>query len=286
MLIFKEIEALKKEIKKSKQSGKRIGFVPTMGNLHEGHLSLLRKCADENDVSIVSIYVNPTQFGPKEDLDKYPRTLEMDLELAKGAGADLVFLPDNSIMYRENFSTYVTEEKISKPMCGKRRPDHFRGVATVVAKLFNIVEPDTAYFGQKDAQQALLIKKMASDLNFNIKIEVLPTVREKNGLAMSSRNNYLTSDEREKASIIYKALLEAEKAFKNGEKNASKLKDLVKNIVSKEKMLKIDYIDIRSTEDLEPLEKIDRESLLAVSASIRDVHLIDNVVLSKVKSYE
>jgi len=279
MKTYKEISKFRKEIKSLKSSEKSIGFVPTMGNLHEGHLSLLRKSSKDNDISVLSIYINPTQFGPKEDFENYPQTLDKDLGLAKETGCKLIFLPDNNIMYPDGFSTYVDEEKISKPLCGAKRPGHFRGVTTVVAKLFNIVDPDISYFGQKDAQQALVIKKVAADLNFRTKIKVLPTVREKNGLAMSSRNNYLEAQDREKASIIYKSLMSAQKAFQEGEKQGSKIAQIIREALSTEPEIKIDYLDLRSNNNLEAVKEINLETLIAIGVTFKGVHLIDNIVL-------
>jgi pantoate--beta-alanine ligase len=280
MKVFAEIQPLRSEIKKLKKSGKTIGFVPTMGNLHEGHISLLSTCRKENDITILSVYVNPTQFGKGEDLDKYPRTLKQDLEMAKEAGCDLVFTPSDSIMYPEGFSTYVTEEKLSLPLEGKKRPGHFKGVLTVVTKLFNIISPDKGYFGQKDAQQALLIQKLIKEFDFDTEIKILPTVREPNGLAMSSRNNYLSIEDREKASIIYKCLTLAKDAFDKGEKDQEKLLDIVRKEIGKNPEMTIDYAEIRSLKDLEAVKKVE-EALLAISVNFAGVHLIDNIILSR-----
>lgn len=197
----------------ARKAGRSIGFVPTMGYLHEGHFSLMRTARAENDVVVVSIFVNPAQFGPGEDFQKYPRNLDWDSPMAEEAGTDILFCPSVEDMYPEGFSTYVEEIKLSKHLCGLSRPTHFRGVATVVLKLFNIVLPDIAYFGQKDAQQALIIKRMARDLNLLVKIKVLPIVRENDGLAMSSRNSYLSPEQRREATILYKALMEARRSL-------------------------------------------------------------------------
>jgi pantoate--beta-alanine ligase len=280
MKVYSGIAPLKAEISKSRKSGKSIGFVPTMGNLHEGHISLLKACKKGNDISILSIYVNPTQFGKNEDLGKYPRTLKEDLAMAKEVGVDIVFTPTDQIIYPEGFSTYVTEERLSIPMEGKKRPGHFKGVLTVVAKLFNIIEPDRVYFGEKDAQQAILIRKMINDLNFDAEIKVLPTVRESNGLAMSSRNNYLSIKDREKASVIYKSLTLAKDAFDKGEKDQEKLLDIVRKEISKNPNMSIDYAEIRSLKDLEAVNKVE-EALLAISVNFAGVHLIDNIILSR-----
>jgi len=211
MIINKTIKGIRKFVKKIKKENRTIGFVPTMGSLHEGHLSLIRKAKKLTDIVIVSIFVNPTQFGTGEDYGKYPRDLKGDKIKAKKAGADVIFNPTISAMYPSNYCTYVEVERLTLPLCGAHRPGHFKGVTTVVSKLFNIIQPDIAFFGQKDAQQAIIIKRMTKDLNWDIKIKILPTIREKNGLAMSSRNKYLSKKEREKASIIYKSLKKAKK---------------------------------------------------------------------------
>ena len=279
MKVFYKIAPFRKELAQLRKMGKRIGFVPTMGNLHDGHLSLIKKCSKENDVCVLSIYVNPTQFGPNEDMAKYPRTLEDDLNFAKKAGCKIIFTPSDRTMYPDGFSTYVIEERISQSMEGKKRPSHFRGVLTIVTKLFNIVQPDCAYFGQKDAQQAILIKKLVDDLNINIAIKVLPIIRETSGLAMSSRNNYLTTKERKRAGIINKALTSALEIFQRGEKDASKIKRIVESVLKKEPSISIDYVELRSIYNLENIDLIKNEALLAVSVSLKGIHLIDNIIL-------
>ncbi len=213
MKVYKSISSLIKKVREVKKQGYKIGLVPTMGFLHEGHMSLIRKARKDTDYVIVSIFVNPAQFGPKEDFKRYPRAIKRDLMLCEKEGADIIFTPEAKEMYPKDYATYVSVEKITDKLCGASRPGHFRGVSTVVAKLFNITMPDVAYFGQKDAQQAIIIKRMADDLNMSVEIKVMPVVREKDGLAMSSRNVYLNRKERGRAQSIYKSLKSAKKLF-------------------------------------------------------------------------
>lgn len=283
MKVFSEIPSFKNAIKELRSKGKTIGFVPTMGNLHEGHLSLIRQSVKECDFTVLSIYVNPEQFNNPDDLKKYPRTLERDLELARKEKCDLAFTPSDKLMYPEGYSTYVIEEKLSLPMEGAFRPGHFRGVLTIVNKLFNIVGPDRAFFGQKDAQQAVLIKKMVRDLNLPIDIRVCPIVREKNGLAMSSRNSHLSKDERDRASIIYRSLQAAEELFEKGTVSAEKIKEAVMAQLQERGDIEINYIDLRSCSDLKSINRIEEDCLVAIGANLKGVHLIDNTVI-KVKS--
>jgi len=259
------------------KSGKGIGFVPTMGYLHEGHLSLIRKARKEADVVIISIFVNPAQFSPEEDLKKYPRDFEGDERLARSCGVDAIFYPEAKDIYPEDYRTYVNVEELTKALCGASRPGHFRGVTTVVAKLFNIVQPDSAYFGQKDAQQAILIKQMVKDLNMPVKIKVLPIVREKDGLAMSSRNAYLKAQERKDALILYQSLLKARELIKKGEKNASKIKAAMRKMIVEKKTTKIDYISIISAENLKDVKSTGPGTLIAVAVKIGRARLIDNI---------
>ncbi|MBN1404947.1 MAG: pantoate--beta-alanine ligase, partial [Candidatus Omnitrophica bacterium] len=219
MQLVKNIDLLKKQIRKIKLSKKTIGFVPTMGYLHDGHLSLIKQASKECDIVVVSIFVNPTQFGPNEDLSRYPRDLKRDLNLLRKENTDIVFIPNTAIMYPDGFKTYVNVEGLGEVLCGVSRPSHFKGVATVVAKLFNLVEPDAAYFGQKDAQQAIIINKMVEDLNMNVNVKVLPIVREKDGLAISSRNIYLNPKNRSNAVILYKSLKCAKQVINKGVRN-------------------------------------------------------------------
>ncbi len=259
---------------------KSIGFVPTMGALHEGHLSLVRTCREENDVSVVSIYVNPRQFGPSEDLSEYPRDLEGDEEKLKKEQADILFLPDNSLMYPEGFATHVEVEGLSRKLCGAFRPGHFRGVATVVAKLFNITIPTRAYFGQKDFQQALIIKRLVRDLNMGVDAIMCPTVRETDGLAMSSRNRYLGSEERSAATVIYRSLLRASGAVKSGIINVGRLKEIMQDMLRTEPFVsEVQYSSAFDPESLVELEQIEGEALLAVALRIGGTRLIDNILV-------
>ena len=258
-----------------------VGFVPTMGYLHEGHMSLVKRARAENRTVIASIYVNPTQFGPNEDLAKYPRNLERDLEMLDKEGADAVFFPEDKDMYPAGYDTWVTVENLTKPLEGNVRPTHFRGVTTIVTKLFNIVRPTNAYFGQKDAQQALVIKKMAADLNMNLKVIVCPTVREADGLAMSSRNVYLSTEQRQTAPVLYKSLQLAKELFTNGEKNAEVILGQMTALIQKEPLGKIDYISISDTETLAPLKTIKKAALVSMAVKFGNTRLIDNVILER-----
>ena len=244
MDIIYKIENAKKQIKTWKNEGHTIGFVPTMGYLHEGHQSLIQKSADENQKTVVSIFVNPTQFAPSEDFVSYPRDLRADTELCEKSGVDLIFHPSADEMYTCDFCTFVDMSKLTNELCGKSRPSHFSGVCTVVNKLFNIISPDKAYFGQKDAQQLAVIKKMALDLNINTEVIGCPIIREADGLAKSSRNIYLSPAERKAALILSKAIFEGERLVKNGEKSAKELISKIKAIIQTEPLAKIDYIEV------------------------------------------
>ncbi|MDP8230888.1 MAG: pantoate--beta-alanine ligase [Candidatus Gorgyraea atricola] len=257
-----------------------IGLVPTMGFLHGGHLSLIRRARKDTDRVVVSIFVNPTQFGPKEDLKKYPRDLNRDLRLCRKEGVDIVFIPTARTIYANGFSTYVNVGNIAGTLCGASRPGHFKGVATVVAKLFNIVQPDIAYFGQKDAQQAIVIKKMVEDLNIPIKIKVMPIVREKDGLAMSSRNLYLSPQERREALSLYKSLKLAKTLYRKGERDSRNIIKMIQKEILKESNAKIDYVSIVDTKNLKPLDRISNKALVAVAAKIGKTRLIDNAILN------
>ena len=268
-----EIRALRQKI-----SG-TVGFVPTMGYLHEGHLALVKQARIENSVAIVSIYVNPAQFGPREDFGAYPRELNRDLELLRGEGVDIVFVPSDDEMYPPEFSSWVDVEKVTERLEGASRPGHFRGVATVVAKLFNIVQPTKAYFGQKDAQQVVVIKRMVADLNMGIEIVVVPTVRESDGLAMSSRNIYLGPREREAATILFEALTLARRLWQGGEKDAGKMRRQMTSLIQKEPLAQIDYVSVADAETLEELNLIDRPALASLAVRIGKTRLIDNILL-------
>jgi len=262
-----------------KKSGQTIGFIPTMGALHHGHLSLIRKARQENDLVAVSIFVNPRQFGPREDLKKYPRPRAEDLALCRKSAVDLVFNPDKSGLYPQNFKTNVYVEELSQLLCGLSRPEHFRGVTTVVAKLFNLIQPDSAYFGQKDAQQAVIIKRMAEDLNFPVKIKVLPIVRENDGLAMSSRNIYLNKNQRQDALVLNKALGLARLLIAGGQKDSAKIMAKMRVLIGKKKTAKIDYLAIVDMIDLKPVKKIRKHCLVALAVKIGKTRLIDNIII-------
>ncbi len=261
-----------------KKLGKTIGLVPTMGYLHSGHISLIERAKKDCDTVVVSIYVNPTQFGPEEDYKRYPRDLERDKKLAKAAGADVLFTPSNKEIYPDGYSTYVRVEKLSEKLCGVSRPTHFRGVTTVVAKLFNIIKPDKSYFGWKDAQQLIIIKKMVEDLNLNVKVVGLPTLREKDGLAISSRNKYLSKEEREIAPILYQALQKAKKIVSSGERNVEKVLRELKKIIE-EKKIKIDYLKAVNLSDFADVKRIEKNTLIAVAAWVGQTRLIDNMLI-------
>jgi pantoate--beta-alanine ligase len=256
-----------------------VGLVPTMGFLHEGHISLVKQALTECASVVVSIFVNPTQFGPSEDLEKYPRDLAHDLGLLEAAGANLVWTPTPQVMYPPGYQTWVTVEGLTRPLEGEIRPGHFRGVTTVVAKLFNAVGPDKAYFGQKDAQQAAVIRRMTRDLDFPIEIVVCPTVREPDGLAMSSRNSYLNQEERQAAAVLYRSLSAAKTAYDHGERVAEKLRSLVREQVANEPLAHLQYVSCADYDTLEELEKVDGRALLSMAAQLGKTRLIDNFVI-------
>jgi len=256
-----------------------VGLVPTMGYLHEGHLALVRRARSENETVVVSIFVNPTQFGAGEDFQTYPRDPERDLTLLQGEEADVVFMPPAEEMYPAHFSTWVDVQQITERLEGAFRPGHFRGVATVVAKLFNIVEPTRAYFGQKDAQQLIVMKRMVSDLNMNLELVAVPTVREPDGLAMSSRNTYLSPKERHAALVLWQALNLASQLWSEGERNAGKIRQKMKALIDCEPLAQIDYISVADAESLEELGEIDRPALVSLAVRVGKTRLIDNIVL-------
>ena len=283
MKLVKTVAELQKIVKETKKAGKSIGLVPTMGALHEGHASLIKAAHAENDFTIVSDFVNPTQFGPTEDLDAYPRTLDHDCKLAEEMGADVLFAPSPNEMYPSRDMTWVeVTGDITKVLCGRTRPIHFRGVATVVSKLFNLAQPDKAYFGQKDAQQAQVLKRMVKDLFFPLEIRVMPIVREADGLAKSSRNVYLNKAERSAAVILSKSLAKAKAAFEAGERDSAKLIALVTEMIQTEPLSNIDYVEMYQLPDLTPAEKtVTTDHLLAVAVKFGTTRLIDNVILQK-----
>ena len=276
MEIIKKIDQLREILDPYKRQGKSIGLVPTMGFLHAGHASLIKKAVEENDIVVVSDFVNPIQFGPNEDLAAYPRDIEADSKLCEEIGADFIFYPDADEMY-QNKKTFVDIEGLSDNLCGAKRAGHFRGVCTVCTKLFNIVGPDRAYFGQKDAQQLAIIKKMVFDLNMPIEIVPCPIVREEDGLAMSSRNTYLSSDERKAALCLSKAIFEGEKMAKEGS-DLSQVLDRMNEIISGEKLAKIDYISAVDLENLEYVDTFNQDTLVAIAVFIGKTRLIDNFI--------
>jgi len=259
--------------------GKTIGLVPTMGAFHEGHLSLMRQARLDNDVVVTSIFVNPTQFGPNEDYEAYPRDLESDSKMASDVGVDIIFAPTARDMYPKGYATFVNVEGITEKMCGAKRPGHFRGVTTVVSKLFNIVSPHLAYFGQKDAQQCAVIKRMTEDLNFDIDIIIMPTVREADGLAMSSRNKYLNPEERQSALVLIRSLALAKDLIKNVETNASTIYQEMLSLINDEPSAKVDYISIVDSGNLEAKENIKGSVLIALAVYIVKTRLIDNIII-------
>lgn len=270
------IQEARKIIKAWKKDGLTVGLVPTMGFLHEGHESLVKKAAAENDKVVVSIFVNPIQFGPNEDLEAYPRDLDKDKLVCENANADLIFNPSPEEMYFDNAVTSVTVKELTEGLCGSKRPVHFQGVCTVVSKLFNIVAPDRAYFGEKDAQQLAVIKRMVRDLNFDIDIVGCPIVREEDGLAKSSRNTYLSKDERKAAVVLNESLSLAKKTLRSGEQYASKLASIISKKISSEPLAKIDYIEIVDSSELKPVCKISSSILVAIAVYIGNTRLIDN----------
>ena len=270
---IQEMKSLRRNIRGT------LGFVPTMGYLHEGHISLVQQSVKDNDTTAVSIYVNPTQFGPNEDFQAYPRDLERDLKLLEKAHTDIVFFPSNTEMYPDDYCTWIDVEKITARLEGEIRPGHFRGVATIVTKLFNIVQPDKAYFGQKDAQQALVIQRMTKDLNMNLDVIIMPTLREKDGLAMSSRNTYLNPEERKAATILYKALSLAIQLKEQGENGTSDIKNKMERLIITEPLVKIEYISIADTQTLEELSSLAPRSLVSMAVRIGKTRLIDNLII-------
>lgn len=269
---------VKEVIKEWKKQGYSIGLVPTMGYLHEGHGSLIKKAVEENDKVMVSVFVNPIQFGPNEDLETYPRDFDADLKMIESLGADMVFHPEPSDMYASDFSTTISVAGVSENLCGARRPGHFNGVCTVVTKLFNLSEADRAYFGQKDAQQLAVVRRMVRDLNANIEIVGCPIIREDDGLAKSSRNTYLSPEERQAATVLNKALIAGKQMVEEGEKSALAVKTRIEDIISKEPHAKIDYVEITDWNSIEPVDIIDGSILCAIAVYIGNTRLIDNFI--------
>ena len=289
MKVIRSIQEMYKLSESARKEGKIIGFVPTMGYLHEGHLSLIRIARKRCDLLVVSIFVNPTQFGPNEDLNSYPRDFERDSKLCEKEGVDVIFAPTAEEMYPDGYSTWVeVKGPVTEVLCGAFRPGHFRGVTTVVAKLFNIVQPHFAVFGQKDAQQLVVIKKMTRELNFPVEIVAAPTVREKDGLAMSSRNEYLNENERKVAPKIYQSLILAKNMLLRGERDTEKIKNEMRKFLESAKLIKVQYIDIVDADTLEPLKNARGRVMVALAAFLGRARLIDNIIvdLDKEKTNE
>ncbi len=279
MKVVHTIKEVREIVKSWKKEGLSIGFVPTMGYLHEGHKSLILKSVSENQKTVVSIFVNPTQFGPNEDLARYPRDLEHDKILVESAGADLIFNPEPSEMYGEHFTTTVNTTEVTEHLCGAKRPVHFGGVCLVLTKLFNIVTPNKAYFGQKDAQQLAVVKRFVKDLNFDIEIIGCPIIREDDGLAKSSRNTYLSKDERIAATILYKSLCAGKELIENGERNSVVIKNKIREVLETEPLAKVDYVEIVDNTNIQPLDTIKGEVLVAIAVYIGTTREIDNIII-------
>jgi len=281
MIIVKTVAEMQHRADDWRKSGKTIAFVPTMGYLHEGHLSLMREGRSRCDIVVTSIFVNPTQFGPNEDLDKYPRDFEGDEAKCRSVGVDAIYYPSAKEMYPEGYQTFVTVEDVGKGLCGTSRPTHFRGVATVCTKLFNAVKPHVAIFGQKDYQQYQLIRRMVKDLDLDIEIVGMPTFRETDGLAMSSRNKYLSAEERKRAPTLYRSLKAALSAYNAGEKDPRKLEKLVRKELKAAEPCEIDYVEARDAETVGPISKIERPAVIAIAVKIGTTRLIDNIALKE-----
>jgi pantoate--beta-alanine ligase len=279
MKVCNTVSAMRSACRTVRGEGQRLGFVPTMGALHEGHLSLVRAAKAQCDAVAVSIFVNPTQFGPKEDLSRYPRPFERDRELLEQEGVELLFAPPVEEIYQAGAVTYVTVEGLSDKLCGRSRPGHFRGVTTVVAKLFHIIEPDAAFFGQKDAAQATIIRRMVRELNLPVEIVVCPIVREPDGLAMSSRNAYLDAEQRKSALVLSRSLKEVQKLFDRGERKAGRLIEAGKQVFGQEPSVRLDYFEIVDPDTLEAISEVRGPALVAVAAFVGNTRLIDNLLL-------
>lgn len=279
MKIVETVEEVRAQVKAWRKEGFSVGLVPTMGFLHEGHKSLIDRAVAENDKVVVSVFVNPMQFGPKEDLASYPRDLDRDAALCEDAGAALIFRPQPSEMYHDDFSSFVDMSTLTGGLCGKTRPIHFRGVCTVVSKLFNIVVPDKAYFGQKDAQQLAVIRHMVRDLNFGIEIVGCPIIREEDGLAKSSRNTYLNEKERQAALVLSRSLKEGKALMDAGEKDTAKIRKVITDMIEKEPLAKIDYVEVVDWNTLESVDKVDGPVLTAIAVYIGKTRLIDNFIV-------
>lgn len=276
----RSIQEIQNAVSQARRQGQSIGFVPTMGYFHEGHLSLMRAARRDCGIVVVSIYVNPAQFGSGEDLGLYPRDLERDMRIASAEHIDVVFTPEDSVMYPDGYETFVDTGTVSETLCGSSRPDHFQGVATIIVKMLNIMRPDIAYFGQKDAQQVAVIKQVNRDLNLGAEIRVCPTVRGPDGLALSSRNAYLSEAERSEAKALYKALLRAAAAVAEGERDVSRLINLIEETINEGPLLKIEYAEIVDSKTMQPVEKINNTTLAALAVRAGKTRLIDNMPLT------
>jgi len=280
MEVISKTNKLKAVLRKARCAGLEIGFVPTMGALHDGHLALVQRAREIADLVVVSIFVNPVQFGPHEDYERYPRNLSHDVELLTRLGVDYVFAPGVDEIYPTGFDTFVDVKELTTPLCGRKRPGHFRGVATVVAKLFSIIQPMYAFFGQKDAQQVIIIQKMTADLDFPVDIRICPIVRETDGLAMSSRNQYLSPAERAAAPVLYRSLRRAAGMILEGERNAATIRQGIEQELAREPLVQPEYVEIVDTEKLAPQDKIRGETLIALAATLGPTRLIDNLLVS------
>lgn len=278
MQIVKTIEEVRAIVRAWREAGLSVGLVPTMGFLHEGHQSLIARSVADNDRTVVSVFVNPIQFGPTEDLEAYPRDIERDKALVEATGGDLIFNPEPAEMYPPHFTTFVDTTETTELLCGARRAGHFRGVCTVVSKLFNIVGPDRAYFGQKDAQQLATVRRFVRDLNFNIKIVACPIVREEDGLAKSSRNTYLSTEERKAALVLSRSLRQAQAAVENGERRAKVVVDIIADYLKQEPLARVDYIEVVDLDNVQRVEKIEENTLVAIAVYIGKTRLIDNFI--------
>ncbi len=283
MKVIETVEQMRAACRELKRGGKRLGLVPTMGALHEGHLSLVRAARRQCQAVAVSIFVNPTQFGPNEDFARYPRTFEHDRRLLEAEQVDLIFAPSVEEMYPPGAKTFVHVEEMSKKLCGKSRPGHFRGVTTVVSKLFNAVEPDLAFFGQKDAAQCAILRRMVRDLDMPVRIVVCPIVREPDGLAMSSRNAYLSPAERKTATVLHRALMRVQSLAEKGERSSEKLIAAAREVFAEEPEVRTDYVEIVDNDSLDPLSDVSRGALVAVAAFVGTTRLIDNIVLESAR---
>ena len=278
MQIVKTIEEVRAIVRAWREAGLSVGLVPTMGFLHEGHQSLIARSVADNDRTVVSVFVNPIQFGPTEDLEAYPRDIERDKALVEDTGGDLIFNPEPEEMYPPHFTTFVDTTETTELLCGARRAGHFRGVCTVVSKLFNIVGPDRAYFGQKDAQQLATVRRFVRDLNFNIEIVACPIVREEDGLAKSSRNTYLSTEERKAALVLSRSLRQAQAAVENGERRAKVVVDIIADCLKQEPLARVDYIEVVDLDNVQRVEKIEENTLVAIAVYIGKTRLIDKFI--------